>query len=232
MIFYLSSPGNQMHADWCRDMPVLVSYAIYQRWMDDYVPSFSRLLIDSGAYSELTGKVKVDGSAYRDWKQRWVETSHVDAVAGLDDIRGDWRRSLRNYELYGGFPTFHETDPPGLLADLIPIARERGGWLGVGLLPPRGGKWQFIKETLAQIPEDIHVHLWAGGEYCGHPRCDSVDSTNWFRDAWAYRNQLPFLTPAECVELVVKRYRRFKRVPTDPSTTASLFDVLEGVSDA
>ena len=150
-----------MHADWCRDMPVLVSYAIYQRWMDDYVPSFSRLLIDSGAYSELTGKVKVDGLAYRDWHQRWTETVHVDAIAGLDDIRGDWRRSLRNYELYGGFPTFHETDPPGLLADLIPIARERGGWLGVGLLPPRGGKWQFIKETLSQIPEDIHVHLWA-----------------------------------------------------------------------
>jgi len=220
---YLSSPGNQMHADHLRGMPVLLSYALYQRWMDDYVPSFARVLIDSGAFSEFNSGKKVDGSAYRDWQSRWADTAHVDAVAGLDDIRGDWRRSLRNYELYGGFPTFHESDPPDLLADLIPIARERGGWLGVGLLPPRSGKWRFVKETLSRIPSDLHVHLWAGGEYSGHTRCDSWDSTNWFRDAWMYRNDLPFLTPAECVELVVKRYQRTRRKPVDPSVTPSLF---------
>lgn len=220
---YLSSPGNQMHADHLRGMPVLLSYALYQRWMDDYVPSFARVLIDSGAFSEFNSGKKVDGSAYRDWQSRWADTAHVDAVAGLDDIRGDWRRSLRNYELYGGFPTFHESDPPDLLADLIPIARERGGWLGVGLLPPRSGKWRFVKETLSRIPPDLHVHLWAGGEYSGHTRCDSWDSTNWFRDAWMYRNDLPFLTPAECVELVVKRYQRTRRKPVDPSVTPSLF---------
>ena len=43
MKFYLSSPGSQMQADYCRDMPVLVSYAIYPKprgqketpWLDD-----------------------------------------------------------------------------------------------------------------------------------------------------------------------------------------------------
>jgi hypothetical protein len=223
MRFYLSSPGNQMHADHLADMPVLVSYALYARWMDDYIPSFARVLIDSGAYSELTGKATVDGSAYKEWQQRWAATAHIDAVAGLDDIRGDWRRSLRNYELYGGFPTYHESDPPGLLADLIPLAKERSGWLGIGLLPPRGQKWAWVKETMARIPSGIHVHFWAGGEYCGHPRVDSADSTNWFRDAWAYRNQLPFLTSAECVELVVKRYQRQRLKPVDPTITADLF---------
>jgi hypothetical protein len=225
--FYLSSPGSQMHADWCKDMPVLVSFAIYRPFLDDYVPSFARLLIDSGAYSELTGSVKVDGAKYKDWQARWREVAHVDAVAGLDDISGDWRRSLRNYELYGGFPTYHETDPPELLGDLVPLARERGGWLGVGLLPPRGGKWRWVKETLARIPPGLHVHAWAGGEYAGHPRVDSADSTNWFRDAWTYRNQLPFLTPAECVELVVKRYRRERRKVVDTSVAASMFDGLD-----
>lgn len=223
MTFYLSSPGNQMAADHCRDMPVLVSYAIYKPWLDQYVPSFRRVLIDSGAYSELTGKVVVDGAAYRDWQQRWVDTAHVDAIAGLDDIRGDWRRSLRNYDLYGGFPTYHETDPPELLGDLIPLARERGGWLGVGLLPPRGGKWRWVKETLARVPDGLHVHVWAGGEYSGHPRVGSCDSTNWFRDAMAYRLDLPFLTLAECVEIVVKRYQRTRRKPVDPATTPDLF---------
>jgi hypothetical protein len=207
-----------MHADWCGGMPVLVSYAIYPKgtakkgpWLDDYVPSFARLLVDSGAYSEFTGNATVDGDAYRDWCGRWEGVAHVDAVAGLDDIRGDWRRSLKNYELYGGFPTYHESDPPELLAALIPLARERGGWLGVGLLPPRSGKWDWVRRTLEQIPEGLHVHVWAGGEYTGHPRVDSADSTNWFRDAWSYKNQLPFLSPAECIELVMKRYQRAGR---------------------
>lgn len=223
MTFYLSSPGNQMHADYCRDMPVLLSYALWKPWLADYVPSFTRLLIDSGAFSEFNSGKKVDGAKYQDWCQRWQDVAHIDAVAGLDDIAGDWRKSLRNYEAFGGFPTYHESDPPELLNDLLPIARERGGWLGVGLIPPRGGKWRWVKETLNRIPPGLHVHVWAGGEYCGHPRVDSADSTNWFRDAWMYKNQLPFLTTAECVELVVKRYQRERRRPVDASVTGDLF---------
>lgn len=230
MTFYLSSPGSQMHADWCNGMPVLVSYAIYPKpskdkcpWLDDYVPSFSRVLVDSGAFSEFNSGKKVDGGKYRDWQARWKEVGHVDAVAGLDDIAGDWRKSLNNYRLYGGFPTIHESDPPELLEELIPLARERGNWLGVGLIPPRAGKWRWVRDTLNQIPDDLHVHVWAGGEYAGHPRVDSADSTNWFRDAWAYKNQLPFLTPAECVEIVIKRYQRERLKPVDASTTGDLF---------
>lgn len=216
MTFYLSSPGNQMAADYCRGMPVLLSYAIYPKWVDQYVPSFERVLIDSGAFSEFNSGKVLDGNKYREWCERWRETVHVDAVAGIDDIGGDWRRSLKNYELYGGFPTYHESDPPELLTDLIPLACDRGGWIGVGLLPPRSGKWEWVKETLSRIPAGLHVHFWAGGEYCGHPRVDSCDSTNWLLDAFAYKNDLPFLTFAECVELVVKRYRRAARRPAVP----------------
>ncbi len=231
--FYLSSPGSQMHASAANGMPVLLSFTTHSRWVDDYVPSFSRLLIDSGAFSELRSGVKVDGSEYREWQARWRECEHLDAVAGLDDIRGDWRKSLRNYELYGGFPTMHETDPPELLADLVPIARERGGWLGIGLLPPRSGKWRWVRETLSRIPDGLHVHFWAGGEYLSHPRVDSVDSTNAWLDVFALRQQrlTGHLTPAECCEIVVKRYQRFKRVvrPALADATATLFD---GVDDS
>lgn len=245
MTFYLSSPGSQMHADWCKAMPVLVSYAIYPKpsktkgpWLDDYISSFSRVLVDCGAFSEFNSGKKVVGSAYKDWCQRWWTSCHIDAVAGLDDINGNWRKSVKNYELYGGFPTYHESDPPELLDDLIAMARERGNgqpvyesfkpgkpWLGVGLLPPRADKWGWVKETMARIPDDLHVHFWAGGGYTGHPRVDSADSTNWFRDAWAYKNDLPFLTPAECIELVVKRYQREDRkpMPKPENTGASLF---------
>lgn len=223
----MSSPGNQMTADKLRGMPALVSYALYSRWLDDYVPTFARVLIDSGAFSEFNSGKKVDGGAYREWCRRWEGTARDGIDVGLDDISGDWRRSLRNYELYGGFPTYHESDPPELLPDLVSLARERGGWLGVGLLPPRAGKWAWVKETLARIPDGLHVHVWAGGEYCGHPRVNSVDSTNWILDSFAYRKSLPFLTQAECVELVVKRYQRHVRKPVDPSVTNDLFSGVE-----
>lgn len=230
MRFYLGSPGNQMHADHCRDMPVLVSFALYSSWMDGYVQSFARVLVDSGAFSEFNSGVVIDGVEYRDWHQRWREVGHCDAVAGLDDIRGDWRKSLRNYELYGGFPTMHETDPPELLNDLIPIARERGKWIGFGLLPPRGNKWGLVRSILDRMPDDLRVHVWAGGDYCGHPRVDSVDSTNWFRDAFALKaaRQTAHLTYAECVEIVVKRYQRVVRqVPKQATEPLGLFDGLE-----
>lgn len=229
--FYLSSPGNQMHCHGVSGMPVLLSFTTWSRFIDDYVPSFSRLLIDSGAYSELNSGKVVDGAAYKDWYQRWSACEHLDAVAGLDDIRGDWRRSLRNYESFGGFPTYHETDPPELLDDLLPIARERGGWIGVGLLPPRSGKWKWMRATLDRMPPELHVHCWACGEYLSHRRVDSVDSTNAWLDVFAMRqNRLTaHLTPAECLDVVVKRYRRLRRSPDTGkvSESAGLFDGIE-----
>ena len=101
----------------------------------------------------------------------------MDAIAGLDDITGNWRRSMENYASFpGGFPTYHESDPPELLPELVAMAAERGQWLGLGLLPPRNGKDGWVTETLANIPEGIHVHGWAMRAYTHHRRLDSVDS--------------------------------------------------------
>lgn len=220
---YLGSPGSQMHADHCAGMPVLLSYAVYPKggWIEDYAPSFARVLIDSGAYSELNSGKVIDGAAYKDWYARWVPSA--DAIAGLDDIRGDWRRSLRNYEAFGGFPTFHDSDPPELLDDLIPIARERGGWLGLGCVPPRDGKERWVRAACDRIPDDIHAHGWALRAYAHVARLDSVDSTNWFRDSWQVKNFAPWLTPAECVEIVVKRYQREARTTRAAEPELPLF---------
>ncbi len=171
-----------------------------------------------------TGK-KVDGAAYKDWCQRWE--SHADATAGLDDISGDWRRSLSNYEKFGGFPTIHDTDPPELLKDLIPIARARGGWLGVGLKPPRENKETFVRSICDQVPDDIHVHGWALRRYTHVRRLDSVDSTNWWRDALDLRmiRELSHLTYGECLQIIVKRYQRWERKITTPEKQSKcLFD--------
>jgi hypothetical protein len=225
MIVFLASPGTQQQAEHVCDMPVLLSFAIYAPWLDRYAQTFRRILIDSGAYSELNSGAKVDGHAYRDWSARW--DGHADAVAGLDDISGDWRRSLRNYEAFGGFPTMHDTDPPELLRDLLPIARERGGWLGLGLKPPRDGKEKWVRWACDQIPEDIHVHGWAMRAYTHVRRLDSVDSTEWWRTAMAYRQDFPWLTYGECLEIVVKRYQRWQRVIRDVQPEPDLFAGLD-----
>jgi hypothetical protein len=224
MNVYLASPNTQQQAEHVADMPVLLSFAIYAKWLDQYQATFSRILIDSGAFSEMnTGKV-VDGLAYKDWWQRWV--GHADAIAGLDDIRGDWRRSLSNYEKFGGFPTIHDTDPKEILDDLIAISREQGNnWLGIGLMPPRDGKEDFVRWVCDNVPEDIHIHGWALRAYTHVRRLDSVDSTNWWRDAMALRARagLDFLTYGECLEIVVKRYKRWNRVIKDVVEEPTLF---------
>lgn len=227
MIVYLASPNTQQQAQAVAGMPVLLSYAIYSPWMNKgYQQSFSRILIDSGAFSEYSSGVKVDLAAYADWARPWLVTA--DAVAGLDDIRGDWRRSLRNYEAFPeGFPTYHESDPPELLDDLIQLSLERSRWLGVGLLPPREDKERWVRSTLDRIPDGIHVHGWAMRAYTHCRRFDSVDSTNWWRDAMQVRTlkELQHLNYGECLEIVVKRYQRWKRTIVDPAPEEpTLFD--------
>jgi len=228
MRVYLASPNTQQQAEHACDMPVLLSFGCWSDWMDRYQATFSRLLIDSGAYSELNSGKKIDLDAYMDWAGRWV--GHADAIAGLDDISGDWRRSLANYERFVlGFPTYHDTDPPELLDDLIEIARERGRWIGLGVKPPREGKERWIRDACERIPEDFHIHGWALRRYTHVRRMDSADSTNWWRDAMKLRvtSGLEHLTYGECLGIVVKRYQRWERTIKEPAKQPSLWDSLE-----
>jgi hypothetical protein len=214
MRVYLAGPNTQQQAEHVANMPVLLSYAYYGDWLDKgYQQSFSHVLIDSGAFSELNTGLKIDIYAYKDWCVQWSD--RADAIAGLDDISGDWRKSLRNYEIFpNGFPTFHETDPPELLHDLAELAIERKQWLGIGLLPPRTGKEKFIRSCLDQLPtEKLHIHGWALREYIRLNGLSSVDSTNWWRDAMRLKT-LPYLKHlhyGECLDIVVKRYQRESR---------------------
>lgn len=223
---YLASPNTQQQAEHVAGMPVLLSFACYSDWLDKgYEQSFGPILIDSGAYSEFSSGQKIDLPKYADWAQRWVD--RADAIAGLDSIAGDWRQSLKNYEAFPlGFPTFHESDPPELLDDLIPMARARRRWLGLGLLPPRDGKERFVRRTLDRIPDDVHVHLWAGRRYTYLRRVNSVDSTNWWRDAMKLRTirDLDHLTYGECLAIVVKRYQRWTRVVRETAPEHPMLD--------
>lgn len=208
MTIYLASPNTQQQAQAVSGMPVLISFAIYSPWLMQYQPTFSRLLIDSGAFSEMNSGTTINVDEYAEWCDQWV--GHADAIAGLDDISGDWKRSLKNYEKVG-FPTFHDTDPDELLPELIELSRSRGNWIGIGLKPPRSSKADWIRKTIEQIPDDIHIHGWALRAYSNIRRFDSFDSTNWWRDAMDYRKSFPWLTYGETLDIVVKRYLREPR---------------------
>ena len=194
-----------MHADHLKGMPVLLSYACAGAWVDDYLPSFGRVLIDSGAFSVLNSGKRVEVDAYAEWAAEYRELGHVDAVGALDDIAGDWERGLSNWRRYPWqFPTYHDSDPEEALDVIL---SHSPAWVGLGMVPPRD-KEAWLLRTLERIPAGVHVHGWALRAYDWHPRIDSTDSTNWFRDAWQMRKDIPWLTPAECVEIVVKRYQR------------------------
>lgn len=218
---YLASPANQLQAAALVDMPVLLSFGCWFEFLSSYAQSFGPLLLDSGAWSEFSTGKKVDPVEYFEWTTRFGD---VDAIAGLDDISGDWQKSMENYK-HGGFPTIHDSDPPELLDELIPMARERGGWIGIGLVPPRSGKAEFLARTLERIPDDLHVHGFACREYRRTHHFDSVDSSNWFRDAWKVkvRSGLTWLTPAECLEIIIKRERREVIVHDQKERQMSLF---------
>ena len=230
MRVYLGSPGSRAQAEAVKGRAVLLSFAAMPKTPAamEYLYAYDRVLLDSGAYSELNSGAAVDLPAYIDW----VHTiPWADAWAGLDDIRGDWRRSLKNYEA-GGFPTVHDTDPDELLPDLISLARERGGWIGVGLLPPRSGRMDWLRRTFERIPPDLHVHGWALGAYANLGRINSFDSTHWWRESHKFRKAMPWLTETEALDLGVKKLERMARFRPIASDHPDLFTTPQTEGEA
>lgn len=230
---YFSSPGSQVHADAASGRRVLLSFATHRSWIDQYVPSFKSIMLDSGSFSTLNSGTKIDAHEFVNWTARYP---FCDAWAGMDDIGGNWKLSMELYK-HGGFPTYHSTDPVELLPELIAMAKERpvNGrcWIGIGLLPPRSGYEPFLRETLEQLEDEpLHVHGWALGAYAYMPqlyRLDSFDSTNWFRDGFKIRQQLPWLTYAEALDISIKRLeRKWRVVKTEESQQQLLGLTMNG----
>lgn len=209
---YLSSPPDPLFASVCEGMPVLLCFGHYKEWMRAHQATFKSILIDSGAFSENSTGKKVDIEAYKDWSKKWID--HAEAIAGLDDIAGDWKRSLKNYEFIPwSFPTWHDTDPIELIKDLVPIALERKTWIGIGLEKvERKDREKLIREVLSYIPDEIHVHGWAMRHYSFIRRFDSFDSTSWWRNAMVLRPKMPWLHLGECAEIIIKKYQRETRM--------------------
>ena len=222
---YLASPKNQLQAHLASGMDVLVSYYLHSEWQTQYMTTYRRLLIDSGAFSALNGAT-VDVFEYRDWLDEMrPQLPNIVACAGLDSIEGDWRTSLKNLEVIPQtFGVYHDTDPPELLNELVAIAKERDGWLGIGLHPPRTRRVPWMRRTLDRIDlDEIHVHGFALVKHSYLP-WGSVDSTEWWRGAMMTQMNVAHLTAAERLEIQVKRYQRRTPRKDSHNDTIDLFD--------
>ena len=110
-----------------------------------------------------------------------------------------------------------------MLPELIAIAREQGNnWLGIGLLPPRTGREDWLVRTLERIPDDIRLHGWALWRY-QHLGFTSFDSTHVYREIPKVLHACPWLTPAEALDLLVLKVERMSR-QRHTSTQGGLFD--------
>lgn len=219
MDIYFSSPSTQTHAAALKGRRVLLSYAMRQKVVyRDHVPTFRRVLLDSGAWSAFTTGKKVELAAYIDWALPLLGLPHVVAAAGLDDLSGDWRQSLRNYQAFPrGFPTFHVSDPAGLLDDLLAICRERKLWLGLGMCGRQQSidrdKERWLRDALGRIPGDVHVHGWALTRYAHVGGMHSTDTTRWLWLAQSIQahHHTSQLTTAEAIGVAVKQILRLPR---------------------
>lgn len=224
LIQYLSSPNTQQQAHAARGMPVLLSFAVAalreSSWLTRYLLSFDRILIDSGAFSTLNSGKVIDNEEYGEWSKRMMEMGNVDACACLDSIVGDWKQGIANWHANPHtFPVFHDTDPPRALDEILEALPGRPQWIGLGMKPPRTAT-RWLDETLTRIENErpgLHVHTFAGRKFLRRltrhrGRSVSTDSTNWMLDvAQILQNPLTrHLTPAEALDIIVKRYQRYK----------------------
>jgi hypothetical protein len=236
---YLSSPGSLAHAHAAAGAPVLMSFAYTTPWLRDFAPAFSRVLWDSGAFTAYTKGKVIDQDAYAEAAR---SIPWADGAASLDSVAGDWRLGLANWDRFPWmFPAYHDTDPPEALDAILERlqdssrARFRDAskqWIGLGMVPPRLNR-RWLAETLARLPPGLHVHgfamrahsdllIAARGAEC------SADSINWILDSRKVAEVHPWLTPTECVEIVVKRYAREHKMrakaEADATNQIGLFD--------
>lgn len=222
---YLSTPGSLAQAQACAGANVLISFAYASTWFVNFAPAFGRLLWDSGAFTAYTKGKTIDLDAYAE-TARSVPWS--DAAASLDDISGDWKNGLANWDRYPWmFPVLHDTDPPQALDAILERlcdkdrARFRPSsqqWIGLGLKPPRaqGPARRWLAGVLPRIPVGVHIHGFAMRGFGDVLIADrgaecSADSVNWMLDARKVMQDMPWLTSVECVEIVAKRYDREHR---------------------
>lgn len=221
MIIYLATPATQLQAECMAGMHVLESFALKARepWMVRYRPTFAGMMLDSGAFSEMTSGKPVDLGAYIAFCQE--HRAGYDAIVNLDVIAGDvtarvdaGKANLQRMRDAGinAMPVFHQGEPWSVLGELAGV-----GHVGLGLQRPIRCAEDFLDNCFQRIEPAVRVHgfAMANEKYTGRYPFHSVDSATWVHELRALSalegqgsDVLRYLTQAELLRLVVTKYRR------------------------
>jgi len=208
---------NQTHfCEAFKGLHVLESFADVRPMMDRYRPTFASMVLDSGAFSEMTTGKVIDLGQYADFileHGRFYEW-----CASLDAIKGGADKSIANWQALkdrgcNTVPTFHQSEPWSVLEGYC-AATDR---IGLGFQRPIQNARPWLEECFARIPSRVRVHGWAMTNYTDFP-FESVDSTTWLREYMALlgvtgqgASAIGCLTPGELVQIVQRKYERLPR---------------------
>lgn len=247
MIIYLASPATQLHAEMMAGCDVLESFAIKAtaQWSVRYRPTWRRVMLDSGAYSEMTTGKAVDLGAYVDFcvqhQAAYSEIVNLDVIAG--DVSERVTRSAANLQRMRDagldpLPVFHQGEPYSVLQDLASCGR-----VGLGFQRPIRGGQAWLDECFARIPSTTKVHGFgmANERFTKLFPFHSVDSATWIHELKALSalsgqgsDVLHYLTQGELLKLVILKYQRLPMASAwagkSQSDMFAMFDDLEEAS--
>lgn len=232
MRIYLASPGNQLHAEMMAGCHVLESFALHAQraWMVRYRPTFTSMMLDSGAYSEMTTGKPVDLGAYVAFAHE--HRAGYDEIVNLDVISGDVaarvaasKRNLQTLRDAGldPLPVFHQGEPWSVLAELASCGR-----VGLGFQRPIRNAEAWLDDCFGRLAAGVRVHgfAMANEKFTRRYPFYSVDSATWFfewRALMAISGQgsdvMRYLTAGEVLSLVVKKYERLAAATSWAGTT-------------
>lgn len=190
-----------------------------------YRETFASMVLDLGAYSLMTeerrkGRLSDEERAQRKTAAIAFAVKHgqgYDWVAHYDDIEGGAEGNYRNWQecKAAGIPrlmaVFHQGEPMDLLRQ---YCRETP-FIGLGFQRPIRNDLEWLDACFAEIPADRWVHGFAMTNYLRYP-FRSADSKTWLHEVLEImkvsssqaRNALSFLTQAEVLQIVLKKYHR------------------------
>ena len=221
MRIYLATPGTQLHAEMMAGCDVLESFALKATapWMSRYRPTFRSLMLDSGAYSEMTTGKAVDLGAYIDFavqhRAGYAEIVNLDVISGDVAERVDaGKANLQKMRDAGldPLPVFHQGEPWSVLAELASC-----GKVGLGFQRPIKDADGFLGECFSRLDRGVRVHgfAMASERFTRIYPFASVDSATWIHELKALSaitgqasDVLQFLTQGELLKLVLLKYER------------------------
>jgi hypothetical protein len=240
MKVYLATPATQLHAEMMAGCDVLESFALKATapWMVRYRPTFRSMMLDSGAFSEMTSGKPVDLGAYVAYAVE--HGAAYDEIVNLDVISGDIAKrvdaSTRNLQTMrdagiDALPVFHQGEPWSVLEELAAC-----GKVGLGLQRPIRSADDFLNGCFERLDGVcVHGFAMANERYTGRFPFASVDSATWIHELMALSalngqgsDVLRYQTQGELLRLVITKYQRLPMASAwAGSTQGSLFERAE-----